>query len=164
MCLYYGHRYDQLITEHAKTVMSWPDPRFFYWDSFYAAALRERGQLPEALAEYERAQQAAGDMPLFGYIVTLARAGQTAKARGMLERLLAFGRNHYVNPISLVAIYTALGEKDQTFAWLARTEADKTGWLWGIATWKEFEALQQDPRMIQLIKRMGIPITPRKPS
>ena len=163
LCWYMGRRYDQLIAEHPQTVASWPDPRFFYWDSFLGAAYREKGQYAEALAEYERAQQVAGDMPLFGYVVTLARAGQTAKAKSMLERLQAYGRNHYVNPISMVAVYAALGDRDQAFVWLDRTVSDRTGWLWGIATWAEFDSLQQDPRLTQLIRRMGLPTAPRKP-
>ena len=162
-CLYKGRRYDELIAEHAQTVASWPDPRFFYWDSFLAAAYREKGQFKEALAEYERAQQAAGDVPLYGYAVTLARAGRIAEARTMTERLEAYGRDHYINPITLVAAYAALGDRDRAFAWLDRTEADRTGWLWGIATWPEFDALQQDPRLGQLIKRMGLP-TPARTS
>jgi serine/threonine-protein kinase len=160
-CLYKGRRYDQLIAEHKQAVASWPDPRFFYWDSFLGAAYREKGQFAAALAEYERAQQAAGDVPLYGYAVTLARAGQTAKARAMLERLLAYGRDHYLNPITLVAVYAALGDRDQAFAWLDRTVADRTGWLWGIATWPEFDSLQQDPRLGQLIRRMALPVVPR---
>ncbi len=163
LCLYMGRRYDQLIAEHPQTVASWSDPRFFYWDSFLGGAYREKGQYAAALAEYERAQQAAGEMPLFGYAVTLARAGQVAKARMMLERLQAYGRNHYVNPISLVAVYAALGDRNEAFAWLDRTVVDRTGWLWGIATWSEFDSLQQDPRLATLIRRMGLPTTPRKP-
>ncbi len=156
-CLYKARSYDQLIAEHAQTVASWPDPRFFYWDSFLGAAYREKGQFAQALAEYERAQQAAGDMPLYGYAVTLARAGEIAKARAILTRLQAYGRDHYVNPITFVAVYAALGDRDQAFAWLDRTVADRTGWLWGIATWPEFDSLQQDPRLGQLIKRIGLP-------
>ena len=162
LCLYNGRRYDQLIAEHARTVAVWPDPRFFYWDSFLAAAYREKGQFAEALAEYERAQQAAGDMPLYGYAMTLARAGQTPKARAMVQRLQARGRDHYVNPITLVAAYAALGDRDQAFAWLDRTVADRTGWLWGITTWPEFDPLQQDPRLAQLVRRMRLPSEPAK--
>jgi len=154
---------DQLIAEHAKTVVGWPDARFLYWDSFLGASYREKGRFAEALAEYERAQQAAGDMPLFGYAVTLARAGKTADARAMLARLQAYGRDHYVNPITFAAVYTALGDRDQAFAWLDRTVADRTGWLWGIATWPEFDALRQDPRLGQLIKRIGLPTAAKAP-
>jgi tetratricopeptide (TPR) repeat protein len=162
-CLYMGRHYDQLIAEHAQTAASWPDPRFLYWDSFLAAAYREKGQFKEALAEYERAQQVAGEVPLFGYAVTLARAGKTAEARAMLARLKTYGRDHYVNPITLAAVYSALGDRDQAFAWLDRTTADRTGWLWGIRTWPEFDSLQQDPRLGQLIKRMGLPTNTQQP-
>jgi hypothetical protein len=102
-------------------------------------------------------------VPLYGYAVTLARAGQTARARGMVERLQAYERDHYVNPITLVAAYAALGDRDQAFAWLDRTVSDRTGWLWGIATWPEFDSLQQDPRLGQLVQRMRLPTGPRKP-
>ena len=160
-CLYFGRQYDQLIAEHARTVSAWPDPRFFYWDSYLAAAYREKGQYAEALAEYERAQQAAGDVPLYGYAVTLARAGRTAEAKAALERLLAYGRDHYVNPITAAAVYAALGDRDRAFEWLDRTVADRTGWLWGTATWPEFDSLQKDPRMGRLIERMALPATGR---
>jgi serine/threonine-protein kinase len=42
-----------------------------------------------------------------------------------------------------------------------RTTADRTGWLWGIRTWPEFDSLQQDPRLTQLIQRIGLPTAPR---
>ena len=156
-CLYFGRRYDQLIAEHPRTVAQWPDPRFFYWDSYLAAAYREKGRYGESLAEYERAQQAAGDVPLYGYAVTLARAGRTAEAKAALGKLLVYGRTHYINPIAPVAVYAALGDRDHAFEWLDRTVTDRTGWLWGVATWPEFDPLQQDPRLQQLIGRMGLP-------
>jgi tetratricopeptide (TPR) repeat protein len=157
LCLYMGRRYEQLIAEHAQTAASWPDARFFYWDSFLAAAYREKGQFKEALAEYARAQQVAGDLPLFGYALTLARAGKTTEARAMLARLQAYGRDHYVNPITFAAVYASLGDRDQAFVWLERTVADRTGWLWGTATWPEFDSLRQDSRLSQLIRRIGLP-------
>ena len=98
-----------------------PSRHVVHWDSFLGAAYREKEQFPEAVAEYERAQHAAGDVPLYGYAVTLARAGQTAKARAILRRLIAYGRDHCINPISVTAVHASLGEKHQEFAWLGRT-------------------------------------------
>ena len=160
-CLYMGHRYDQLIAEHAQATALWPDPHFLYWDSYLAATYREKGQFDAALAEYALAQKTAGEMPLFGYAVTLARAGKRAESKAMLDRLLAYGRTHYINPITVAAVYTALGDRDQAFAWLDRTAMDRTGWLWGVDTWPEFESLKPDPRLAQLIKRIGLPTVPR---
>jgi len=156
-CLYFSRKYDQLIAEHAATSAQWPDARFMYWESYLAAAYREKGLYPEALAEYERAQQGAGDKPLFGYAVTLARAGRTADARAMLERLLAYGRTHYVNPIQVALIYASLGENDQAFAWFDRTLTDRTGWLWALARFPELDKLRKDSRYDRLIKRIGLP-------
>jgi tetratricopeptide (TPR) repeat protein len=157
MCLYSGRRYDQLIAEHPTIISSWPDSRFLYWDSHLGATYREQGRLEDALAEYERAQQAAGDQPLFGYAVTLARAGKTAAAKAMVERLLAAGRDHYVNPVGVAAAYTALGDRDQAFAWLDRAAADRTSFLWGVATLPEFDSLKSDPRLGQLVRKIGLP-------
>jgi serine/threonine-protein kinase len=163
-CLYFGGRYEQLIAEHAKAVAAWPDPRFLYWDSYLAAAYRETGRFAEALAEYERAQAAVGDMPLFGYAVTLARAGRTTEARAMLQRLLAWDRQQYVNPMTVAAVYAALGDRDEAFAWVDRATADRTGWVWGIATWPELVPLRDDPRLAQIVRRMGLPSEPKKSS
>ena len=162
-CLYVAGRYDQVLAEHTRAVAAWPDPRFIYWDSYLAAALREKGELAQALAEYERAQQAAGDTPLFGYAVTLARAGKADSARAMLDRMLAYGRDHYMNPITIAAVYTALGDRDRAFSWLDRTVADRTARLWALPTLPEFRPLHTDPRFAQLIRRIGLPTTPRSP-
>jgi serine/threonine-protein kinase len=159
-CLYSAGRYDQVISEHARAVSAWPDPRFIYWDSYLAAALREKGELTQSLAEYERAQQAVGDIPLFGYAVTLARAGKADSARAMLDRMLAYGRDHYINPITIAAVYTALGDRDRAFAWLDRTVADRTARLWKLPTLPEFRRLHNDPRFDRLIRRVGLPPTP----
>ena len=156
-CLYFARQYDQVIAEHSATVSQWPDPRFMYWDSYLGAAYREKGRYAEALAEYARAQQAAGEKPLYGYAVTLARAGRTAEARGMLQQLLAYGRTHYVNPIQVAIVYASLGDRDQAFEWLDRTMVDRTGWLWGLGRFSELDGLQQDPRLKRLIARIGMP-------
>jgi len=161
-CLYKGRRYAQVIADHAKMAAEWPDPRFYYWDTFLGAAYREKGQFKEAIAEYERAQQAAGDMPLFGYAVTLARAGQMEKAKAVLAKMLAYSHEHYLNPIAFVAVYAALGDREQTFAWLDRTVVDRTGWLWGIGVGPDYDALRGDPRLDQLVRRMGVPANSKK--
>jgi len=99
----------------------------------------------------------AGDQPLFGYAITYARMGRVTEAREILARLQAYARGHYVNPMSIAAIYASLGDKDEAFAWLDRTIQDRTVFLFGIVTWPEFDPLRHDPRFVQLIKRIGLP-------
>ena len=159
VCLYSGRRYNELIADHAAGILV--DPDFWYWDVYPGAAYRERGQIPEALAEYGRIQQLAGDQPLFGYAITYARAGKVAEAREILRRLQTLAREHYVNPLSIAAIHASLGEKDAAFASLDRAVQDRTVFLFGLVTWRDFDPIRQDPRFGQLIRRIGLPSSRR---
>ena len=155
-CLYLAHRYDDVIAQHARTAAI--DPVFFYLDSFLGAAYREQGRYEEALAEYRRVQGFMGDQPLHGYAITLARMGKTKEAREMLGRFEAYARDHYVNPLFLAAIHTALGEKDRGFEFLERALSDRTVLLAGLSFWPELAALHPDPRFAALVKRIGAPV------
>ena len=137
--------------------MAGGDPSLAKWDSYAGAAYRETGRFPEALAEYGRVQQMWGEPPLFGYAITYARMGKRTEASQILSKLQTYGRGHYVNPVTVAAIYANLSEKDSAFAWLDRTIQDRTVFLLAIATWPEFDPLRSDPRFAQLLRRIGLP-------
>ena len=52
--------------------------------------------------------------------------------------------------------YAALGDKDQTFAWLEKAYSEKAGSLGYIKVIKAMDSLRSDPRYIDLLKRMGL--------
>ena len=52
--------------------------------------------------------------------------------------------------------YAALGDKDQTFAWLEKAYSEKAGSLGYIKVMKAMDSLRSDPRYIDLLKRMGL--------
>ncbi len=155
VCLYSARRYDELIADLEATVAV--DPDFWYWDAYPAAAYREEGRMQEALAEYGRLQQLAGEEPLFGYAITYARNGQAAEAREILGQLEALSRAQYVNPLSIALIYASLDQNDEAFEWLERAVEDRTVFLFGLVTWADFDPLGEDPRLGQLIERIGLP-------
>jgi TolB-like protein len=156
-CFYIGRRYDDVIAQHAKTALL--DENFFYLDSFLGATYREQGRFEEALAEYTRAQRLMGNQPLYGYAITLARMGRAGEARQQLERLEAYGRSHYVNPLFLAGVYAALGDKDRAFDMLERAADDRTILLTGMSFWPELVPLHSDPRFDAMVKRLGLPVT-----
>jgi tetratricopeptide (TPR) repeat protein len=133
------------------------DPDFWYWDAYPAAAYREEGRMTEALAEYGRLQLLAGEEPLFGYAITYARNGREAEAREILGQLETLSRAQYVNPLSIALIYANLGQSDEAFEWLDRAVEDRTVFLFGLVTWADFDPLRTDPRLGQLIERIGVP-------
>ena len=147
-CLYLGRRYEDVITQHAKTAALFPAG--IYMEHWVGAAYWELGRYPEALREYEGAQTLL-DQPLHGYAIIYARMGRTREAREILARLEAYAKGHSVNPIFFAEIHASLGEKDLAFEWLERAVIDRTGWLPGLTLWPEL-----DPRPVRRsIRRAG---------
>jgi len=154
-CLYLGRRYDELIVQHAKTMAL--DSTFLYMDWFVGAAYREQGRYAEALAEYRRAQDLAGEQPLHGYAITYARMGRTGEAREILGRLEAYARTHYVNPIFLAEVHASLAEKDLAFEWLERAYNQRDAGLAEMKGDPLLHKLERDPRYSAFLKKMNLP-------
>jgi hypothetical protein len=50
-----------------------------------------------------------------------------------------------------------MGDRDQTFEWLEKAYAERSGRMEYIKTEVPFEPLQSDPRYLSLVRRMGLP-------
>src|SRR5437667_3138129 len=75
---------DEAISEGQRTLQL--DPNYFYLDSDLAAAYREKGNFPEAIALYTKAQEAT-HLPSSGFAITYARMGRQAEAQNILAQL-----------------------------------------------------------------------------
>jgi serine/threonine protein kinase len=65
--------------------------------------------------------------------------------------------NHrYVDPADIAYRYALLGDKEQTFAWLDKAAAEKSGGLEGVKVIPEMDPYRSDPRYLDLLKRMGL--------
>jgi Flp pilus assembly protein TadD len=87
-----------------------------------------------------------------------ARAGQTSEARRLLRELGDLATRRYVSPIDFASIYAGLGEKDLAFASLEKAyqQRDPRLIIW-LNLHPEFESLRSDPRMKDLLRRIGLP-------
>ena len=60
-------------------------------------------------------------------------------------------------PISDIAYdYASLGDKEQTFAWLDKAAAEKSGGLEFIKIVAALDPWRKDPRYLDLLKRIGL--------
>ena len=66
-------RIDDAVVEGQRTLQL--DPNYFYLDSILAAAYREKGNFPEAIALYTKSQEAT-HLPSSGLAITYARMGR----------------------------------------------------------------------------------------
>jgi serine/threonine protein kinase len=131
------------------------DPHYFYLDSNLAAAYREKGNFPEAIALYAKAQEEQR-FPSSGLAITYARMGQQAEAKKILDQLLQERQTRYVSAQTIAAVYVAFGEKEEAFRWLERAAAEHCGTLQWIAFLPEFGALRSDARFPQFLRRIGV--------
>jgi serine/threonine protein kinase/Tfp pilus assembly protein PilF len=134
------------------------DPNHVLARIFISTAYVEKRMYAEAIREAQAAidrtrRRMSHPIGIQGY--AYARSGDTAKARELLDELLAAARTRYVAPYSIALIYNALGEGDQTMAWLERgfeARDHKMNLLKVDPKWKN---LHGDPRFQDLVRRIG---------
>ena len=86
-----------------------------------------------------------------------AVAGQTDKARQTLAELDALSRQIPVSPYDIALIHTALGDPSQAFAWLDKAFRARNWELVQLKVDTRFDSLRNDPRFVELLKRIGLP-------
>jgi TolB-like protein/tRNA A-37 threonylcarbamoyl transferase component Bud32/cytochrome c-type biogenesis protein CcmH/NrfG len=145
-------RVDDAVVEGQRTLQL--DPNYFYLDSVLAAAYREKGNFPEAIALYTKAQEAT-HLPSSGLAITYARMGREMEARNILAQLVQAREKRYVSAPLIAAVAVALGDKEGAFRELERGYAEHSGVLQWIAFLPEFRALRSDTRFPLLLRQIG---------
>ena len=123
-------------------------------DSVLASAYREKGNFPEAIALYEKAEEAT-HLPSSGLAITYTLMDRQADAQNILVQLVQASEKRYVSAPLIAAVCTALGDKDEAFRWLERAFAEHSGILQWIAFLPEFRPLHSDARFPHLLRRIG---------
>ena len=121
-------RIDDAINEGQRTLLL--DPNYFYLDSDLAAAYRDKGNFPEAIALYTKSQEAT-HLPSSGLAITYTRMGRQTEARTILAQLLQAREKRYVSAPVIAAVYVALGDKEEAFRWLERAFAEHSEYYSG---------------------------------
>ena len=85
-----------------------------------------------------------------------AKSGfKPAKLREVeMRKLLA--KRRYVDPADIAYACADLGDKEQTFVWLDKALADKSGGLEVVKIVPALDPWRSDPRYLDLLKRMGL--------
>ncbi len=152
---YYGRQYDQAI-EHFRKIIE-AEPNFYVTHIFLGWAYEQKGQFPEAIAEFETASR-LDDSPVI--LAALGRAyavsGKRGEAQKVLEELKELSQRRYVSPYLMAIIYTGLRKKDQAFEWLEEAYQDRSDWLAWLKVDPRLDSLRSDPRFTDLLGRVGL--------
>jgi len=135
------------------------DPDF--WIAHYVRGNFALGakDYPAAIAEFTHARDHSnGSMQavsMLGY--ALATSGDRAGARALLDELSSKATQQYVPATSVATIYIALGDTDQTLAWLNRAYDERDVRMAFLKVDRRWDPLRADPRFVALAKRIGLP-------
>jgi TolB-like protein len=93
----------------------------------------------------------------------LGRAGDTARARGILQTLHERRRQReYIDPFLLATVEAGLDNRDQVFAHLGQA-ADEHSWqIINLMAEPWFDEFHEDPRYQELVRRIGFPNQTRR--
>ena len=117
----------------------------------------KQGREQEAVASLQKAVEFSGrgneELACLGY--GYSTMGKREEAIAVVKELEARHARRESPAMYPAAIYGALGDKDQAFAWLEKDFHSRTGLLPNTATLPIFDALRDDPRYTDLFRRMG---------
>jgi serine/threonine-protein kinase len=135
------------------------DPNFGPAYEYLALSYLKRGQNAEAIAAAEKAadltNRAGITLGDLGYVY--ATAGKRSEAVAVIKELeVKYARKEAIGQY-LSAVYAALGDKDKAFEWLEKDFQARNGKLVEVRWQLQSEALRDDPRYKDLLKRMGLP-------
>ncbi len=156
--LYNARQYDQAIEQLRNTLSMDPD----YWLArmLLGSAYEAKGDLPRAVAEYEKARQVESTIPwpLAELGHSYALAGRKGDAENVLQELERWSKRSYVPAYNFAEVYIGLGDKEHALAMLEKAYADRSMLLTFVAADQEFDSLHSSPRFRDLARRIGLSI------
>jgi TolB-like protein/Flp pilus assembly protein TadD len=155
--LVYARHYEKAIEQCQKTLEL--DPTFILAHVFLGQAYVHSGAFSDAIAAFEKAVELSRRHPTYladlghGYAV----AGRRADALSVLAELHEQSSERYVAARGIAEIHLGLGEVDEAFVWLERGFQQRNGWLIHIRDNPRYDPVRQDPRYLDLVRRMNFP-------
>jgi eukaryotic-like serine/threonine-protein kinase len=150
-----SRRYSEAIEQFRRVIAMDQNNYQAHW--FLGFTYAASGQLPEAIASSEKAVAISRTPGALGFLgMDYALAGRKAEAVKILNELLELKSHRYVTPPALTNIYIGLGDKDQAFFWLEKAYQEKSYYLTWLKVVPVVDPLRSDPRLDDLLRRMGL--------
>ena len=150
----YAHRHDDAIGQLRKTVEM--DAGFYFTHYILGNALELKGQLPEAMAEYQRAI-ALNDDPfpkgLLGHLY--GKTGRKGEALQILSQLRQAREQRYVEAYVLAIVCLGVGDHNEALNWLEQGYRDRDGFTIAVIRVEPFlTPLHCNPRFEALAEKI----------
>jgi len=153
-------QYDQALDQYRKTIEI--DPNFASAHSNVSRLYRKMGKYELWLEEWRKGATLNDDQDELSICEEVtrvyAKSGFRIAQTRNVELLKQLAQRRYVDPADIAYEIAYLGDKEQVFFWLQKAYSEKSGGLQAIKIAKVLEPFRSDPRYIDLIKRMRLPL------
>jgi TolB-like protein/tetratricopeptide (TPR) repeat protein len=151
---YNGRQYDRAIEQARRAVEL--DPTFIQGHRWLGLGYAAKGKFPEAIDEFKlTVKLSPGNL---SYLTNLARlyawAGKLTEARQALAQVKDLSKTQFISAWAIAMVYTALGDKDEAFAWMDKAYEERSGWLLTLRVNPWLDPLRSDPRFDELVRRV----------
>jgi TolB-like protein/Tfp pilus assembly protein PilF len=154
--LYLARQYDQAIEQYQNALEI--DPNFVIAHWMLGLAYEQKEMYRETIMEFQRAVALSGEsgfpLALLGHAYAIS--GEESEALTVLNELEKLSKRQYVSSYRVGAIYAGLGEEDQAIGWLQRACQERDGWLIWLKADPVFDSLRSDPRLQDMLRRIGL--------
>src|SRR5207248_9014767 len=149
-----ARRFDEAEAQARKTLEM--DSRFFLAHYYLGAVLQFKGQVAQAIPEYQTAFDLNHDLYSLAMLgQAYARNGQKEEARKILAQLSEEAKLHYVAPYAFALVQIPLGDKDRAIEELEQAYAKgETNYLFVIKTDPLLDDLRSRPRFDALVQKI----------
>ena len=113
----------------------------------------------EAIEEIQKTVEISGGIPqsVSSLAHAFAVSGKRNKALKILDDLKEQSRRRYISAYDVAIIYAGLGDRKQVADWLEKAYQERSIGLASIKVDPRFDPLRSDPRLQDLLRRIGLP-------
>ena len=156
-----ARRFDEAISQYKRVLEMEPDHPLTH--SLLAQALDAKGMYAEAIAEYRRADvllEKETPENADRKAAALTHALKTGGAEGYWRKRLEFSQQEYTKAngqaYRIAIVYARLGDRDRAMEYLEKAFTTREIYLRWIRSESAFDTMRDDPRLVDLVRRMGL--------
>ncbi len=150
----YARQFDKALDQAKKTYDL--DPSMVTGQNWICHAYDAKGMYVESLAISEKTSHSNFSLlAALGY--AYAKSGRRKEAEAVINQWKEFEKTKYVANYWVAIVYAALGDKEAAFAELEKAYRAHDWFLQRIKTDPFIDTLRDDPRLKDLVQRIGLP-------
>jgi eukaryotic-like serine/threonine-protein kinase len=155
----WARRYDESIVVCKK--LADENPTFAEVHSCLASAYWAKRMYPEVIKEWKLHGQLSGDEKQSEFASALEQGFRLAGWTGALAKGIEIRQTQrktgYSSAYKIAQLYADLGNKEQAFKWLDTAYQERDFNLIGLNTDFLLDSLRSDPRLAELVRKVGLP-------